>query len=173
MKKGKTRASVPTFQKKLNYMGPEHPPHFTLRDKNIVMRGLLPEIPFDASEQQIREEIRYVIRSCSEYDVSMCSVSDLDMNGKTRICAEFQRWYELTGKAVKNLAGSGSVYVRMTLDLFLTSLSETSDDDDVMSTARQPTLPMRQTHFAIQSTGAPLSSLSLSRLKGHLRLLHL
>ena len=69
MKKGKTRASVPTFKKKLvvfNYMGPEHPPHFTLRDKNIVMRGLLPEIPFDASEQQVREEIRDVIRSCSE-----------------------------------------------------------------------------------------------------------
>ena len=48
------------------------------------MRGLLPEISVDASEE-VRKDICDIIQSCSEYDVSLCGLYDfefIDMNGK-------------------------------------------------------------------------------------------
>ena len=137
-KKGKSaKAGGPSFQKKLvvfNFMGPNAPANFTRKDKNIVMRGLLPEIPFDADEEHIREEICDVIKSCKEYDLSLCSERDfefIDMSGKLASVPNCKQGYKFTGKAVKNLAGSGCVYVRLTLDLVSFFLSSDSSDNDL------------------------------------------
>ena len=132
-KKGKTQVS--TFQRKLvvfNYMGGDSPTHFIRKDQYIIMRGLLPEISVDASEEEVRKDICDIIRSCSEYDVSLCGLYDfefIDMNGKHASVPNVKEGLKFTGKAVKNLAGSGCVYVRMTSDLFTTVLSSDSSDD--------------------------------------------
>lgn len=60
LKKGKHPEPSPnriTFQKKLvivNYMGPNAPTPFTLKKGLVAMRGLLPDIPLDASEKHVR-----------------------------------------------------------------------------------------------------------------------
>ena len=63
--KGKTKAAdTHTFQKKLVVfanMGNEAPSHFTRKERHIIMRGLLPEIPVNSSEEHVRREVRDVI----------------------------------------------------------------------------------------------------------------
>ena len=96
------------------------------------MRGLLPDISVDASEEEVRKDVRDVIRSCSQYDVSFCGLYDfefIDMSGKHASVPNVKAGLKFTGKAVKNLAGSGCVYVRMTSDLFTTVISSDSSDD--------------------------------------------
>lgn len=118
-----------TFQKKLavfGYMGSDAPTHFTRKDSNIVMRGLLPDISVDASEDDVRKEICEVIRGCNEHDACLCTPQDfefINMSGKHASIPNVKSGYEFTGKAVKNLAGSGCVYVRMTAELFSTYVS--------------------------------------------------
>ena len=93
-----------------NLMGPNAPANFTRKDKNIVMRGLLPEIPFDADEEHIQEEICAVIKSCKEYDLSLCSERDFEfiyMSGKLASVPNCKQGYKFT---VKNLAGSGCMF---------------------------------------------------------------
>ena len=58
--KKKGKMSSATFQKKLvvlKYMGRDPPSSFTKSDKRIIVRGLLPSISVEATEEQIREEI--------------------------------------------------------------------------------------------------------------------
>ncbi len=130
-KKGK---DGPTFQKKLvvfNCMGHDPPSHFTRKDKNIIMRGLLPEISVDLGEEAIRKEICDVIRNCKEHDMSLCSDTDfefIDMNGKQASVPNYKHGYQFTGRAIKNLAGTGCVYVRLTMDFIVLS-SDGSDSD--------------------------------------------
>lgn len=139
-----------TFQKKLvvfGFMGDDSPSHFTRKDKFIVMRGLLPEIPVDSSEERVRQEVGDLIRSCNEYDLGLCGEKDfefIDMNGKQASVPNFKKGYKFTGKAVKNLAGSGCVYVRLTTDpLTLCLSSDASGDEsnslpDISVTKRKP-----------------------------------
>ena len=85
-KKGKVSSAK--FQKKLivfKFMGTEldAPDSFTRADSKIAVRGLLPPIPVEASEADIRNEICDVIRSSSDFDE--CSPNDfqfIDMSGK-------------------------------------------------------------------------------------------
>ena len=58
-----------TFQKKLvvfRFMG-QNMPVFTRNDSNIVARGLLPEIPLIASEEDVRKEITSALKSSFSY----------------------------------------------------------------------------------------------------------
>ena len=56
IQKPKKRSSAVTFEKKLyafNYKGPDAPDTFTCSDKDIVMRGLLPQISVSATENEV------------------------------------------------------------------------------------------------------------------------
>jgi hypothetical protein len=125
----KGRVSTATFQKKLvvfNYMGVDGSDTFTRADKRIAMRGLLPPIPVDASESDVRREICDVIRSCSDY--GECCPDDfqfIDMNGKQASIPNCKAGFLWDGRAVKELAG---LYVRFISDVGRSDDSSSSDE---------------------------------------------
>ena len=64
-------------------MGKDAPDSFTRADRKIAMRGLLPPIPVEAPEAEVRREICDVIRASSDFDE--CGPNDfqfIDMSGK-------------------------------------------------------------------------------------------
>ena len=131
----RSRASTSRFQKKLvvfKYMGKDGPDTFTRTDKRIAVRGLLPPIPVDASESDVRREICDVIRSCSDY--VECSPDDfqfIDMNGKQASIPKCKVGFLWDGRAVKELAGSGCLYVRLTSNVGVSSESSSSDESQL------------------------------------------
>ncbi len=69
MKGSRGRKPLPTFQKKvvvLMYMGPSASRNFALKDSYVIMRGLLPEVPIEASESELRTRICDTIKSSDE-----------------------------------------------------------------------------------------------------------
>lgn len=129
------------FQKKLvviEYMGPDAPRSFTLKEQIVSMRGILPEIPMDACDREIRTHIRDTIKN-AEPSLSGCLLSDfeyVEASGKNLCVPAQESDFEWTGRAVKELAGSGAVYVRLTTDL----CSESSDElaDSPMGSCNEP-----------------------------------
>ena len=118
-------------------MGPDAPSHFTQKDDPILMRGLLPSIPLDAEEDVIRKEISNIICSCTDHDLSCCQPSDfefIDMNGKHASLPVCKPGFVFNGKSIKQLAGGGCVYVRMTRDV-----SDSDIDDSIQSSLEEDT----------------------------------
>ena len=122
-KKKKGWVSTATFQKKVvvfKYMGPD-----------ARMRGLLPQIPVQASESEVRDEICDVLRTCSP-DLSECIPSDfefIEMSGKQARVPQCKAGFEWEGRTVKELAGSGCVYVRLTKDI---AYDKSSSSDELL-----------------------------------------
>ena len=129
----KRRLSTAVFQKKIivfNYMGASSPKGFSRCDKNICLAGLLPAISLEASEETVRKEICEVIHSCSSPNLSNIGPEDFEfvaMNGKHGAIPQCKKGFKWNGRAVKELAGSGSVYVRLKKDC---AQSHSDDDDD-------------------------------------------
>ena len=129
---GKKKGRVST-QKKLvvfDYMGRDPPKVFTRTDKRICMRGLLPPISIEASGSEVRREICDVIRTCSFPDLTECTLYDfefIDMSGKQASIPRSKVGFEWKGRAVKELPGSGCVYVRLTRDVGFDT--DTSSDE--------------------------------------------
>lgn len=140
--KKKGRVSTATFQKKLvvfEYMGPDAPNVFTRTDKKICMRGLLPAIPLNASETEVRNEICDVVRTCSFPDLTECPPIDfefIDMSGKQARVPQCKAGFEWGSRAIKELAGSGCVYIRLIQDVGDISGASSSDDFPEFSVAR-------------------------------------
>ena len=148
-KSKKGRVGSTTFQKKLvvfKYMGEDAPNKFTRADRKIVVRGLLPPIMVEATEEEIRKEICEVI--CSEPDFSDCRNHDfefIDMSGKQASVPQCKTGFSWDGRAVRELAGSGCLYVRLTSDIgFFPSGSDDetrnkgkSSDSDSMPSFRE------------------------------------
>ena len=112
-------------------MGPDAPNIFTCSDKRIVMRGLLPSISIEASESEVRREISDVVRTCSFQDLMNCTVHDfefIDMSGKQASIPRCKVGFEWNGRAVKELAGNGCVYVQLMRNVVSECVSE--DDDE-------------------------------------------
>ena len=131
VKKG--RVSTAKFQKKLvvfKYMGLDPVEKFTRADKKIAMRGLLPPIPLESTEEDVRREICDVIRSSSDF--ADCAINDfefIDMSGKHASVPKCKAGFEWNGRAVKELAGSGCLYVRFTK--FVGEASSGDSDSDL------------------------------------------
>ena len=138
----KNRSSAVTFQKKLyafNYKGPDAPDTFTRSDKDIVMRGLLPQISVSATENEVRNEICEVVQSCVTPNLSEIGPGDfqfINMSGRQASVPHCKRkGFEWNGRAVKELAGSGAVYIRLTK-----APANISDDDDGVDLSSEETL---------------------------------
>ncbi len=149
-KKGKTK--VETFQRKLivfKYMSARAPMHFTRRDEWILMRGMLPEISVDAPEKDVRNDICAVIRNCSEPNLSGCQPCDfefIDMSGKHASVPNFKSGQAFNCNTVKKLAGTGSLYVRMTRDVSdLDTEGSSTHESDVVVVKVEPALTPQQT----------------------------
>lgn len=115
----KGRKPAMKFQKKLvviDYMGLSAPRSFGLKESYILLRGMLPEISVSASEREVRSFIRDALKD-SDDTLLGCSPDDfeyLEANGKNLSTPAHQSDFEWTGRAVKQLAGNGAVYVRLT-----------------------------------------------------------
>ena len=121
--KGKSKAQVPkgrkpsvTFQKKLvvvDYMGHDPPKCFGLKESYVFMRGMLPEISVDAEETTVRGFVRDTLKN-SEKSLRACSAIDfefLEATGKRLCVPAHQADFQWTGQAIKQLAGTGALYM--------------------------------------------------------------
>ena len=123
----KGRKPARTFQKKLvviDYMGRNAPRSFALKEVYVWMRGMLPEIEMTASEQEVRGFISNTI-SFSPIDFEF-----MEASGKCLCVPAQQAKFEWTGRAVKQLAGTGAVYIRLREEReegFSEELSDSSD----------------------------------------------
>ena len=110
-------------------MGASSPKGFSRCDTNICLAGLLPAISLEASKETVRKEICEVIHSCSSPNLSNIGPEDFEfvaMNGKHGAIPQCKKGFKWNGRAVKELAGSGSVYVSLIKDC----VQSHSDDDD-------------------------------------------
>ena len=141
-KKGKGK--VDTFQRKLvvfRYMGSNAPAKFTRKDSRVLTRGMLPEIPLNATEMEVREEICSVIKNSCEVELSTCQPFNfefMDMCGKNASVPNLKPGTTFNCKTVKKLAGSGAVYIRMTKDFEGIGSSEDSDVLEMPQSDAQP-----------------------------------
>ncbi len=88
---------------------PAQPKSFTRSEKLILVTGLLPSLPIDASEKDIRGEICDVIKSTDEFkDVTPEDFEFINMCGKQGTIPQCKEGFEWNGRSVKELAGSGS-----------------------------------------------------------------
>jgi hypothetical protein len=123
-KKGKGKLSqaqakyATKFQKKLvaiDYMGSDAPQSFGLKESIVLLRGMLPEIGIDASEHEVRNFIRDTMKD-SDKTLAMLLPTDfefMEADGKALCTPAHQSGFEWTGRAVKQLAGCGAVYVQL------------------------------------------------------------
>lgn len=143
--KKKPRSGAATFQKKLyvfKYMGLNAPDNFTRSDKDIVMRGLLPQILVSAKESDLRNEICEVVNSCTELsDIGPTDFEFINMAGKQASIPRCKPGFEWNGRAVKELAGSGAVYICLKRFPGSTSSNSSSDDELVSYLASSPVTP--------------------------------
>ena len=97
-------------------MGQNAPRKFTCKEDLILMGGMLPEIPLDAIEVEVREEILSVLRTNVELDLENCSEFDfefINLCGKNACIPTLKSETTFNCKTLKKLAGNGSVYIRM------------------------------------------------------------
>lgn len=91
------------------------PRHFTLKESIVAVRGLLPEIDTEATEDEVCSEIQSVITNSGE-DTSTYTLYGFEFTeatGKYLYVPAKLKGFQWSGRALKNLAGSGQVYVRL------------------------------------------------------------
>lgn len=111
-------------------MGPDSPNVFTRTDK-ICMRGLLPPISLNVSESEVRNEICDVVHTSSFPDLTECTPNDfefIDMSGKQARIPQCKAGFQWGGRALKELAGSGCVYIRLVKGVGDVSEASSSDE---------------------------------------------
>lgn len=172
--KKKGRLSSATFQKKLvvfRFMpGSDsiQPKSFTRADKIICVRGLLPSLMVESSESEIRGEICEVMRSATSHkNVSPDDFEFINMSGKQASVPQCKEGFEWNGRAVKELAGSGSIYVRLLRDIELENRSDekSSDSEELPSVIFSYESPSADSSNRQSSTlSAPLSPTNISSI---------
>ena len=98
-------------------MGTDSPNSFTHSDNKICINGLLLSICNEAGEAEICHEICALIQnsssaSCKEITPTDCEF--INMSGKRVSVSQCKDGFEWGGRALKELCGSGSVYVCIT-----------------------------------------------------------
>ena len=114
-------------------MGEESPRSFVRSDKKILLSDIMELISTVASEAEVREEIVAIVRRAEEpgYNLRVCDPTDfqfIQVSGKSATVPNVRNGW--TGDAVKSLAGHGAVYVRLTKDFSIVSVSYGSDSSD-------------------------------------------
>ena len=89
---------------------------FTKRDDYVLATGLLPEISLDCPEYRVRDEILSTLHSANNKfrDIDRCDFEFLDVSGKKVAIPLVKEGQVFTGSVVKELAGKGPVYIRLT-----------------------------------------------------------
>jgi hypothetical protein len=108
-----------TFQKKLfvyQYMLGS-PSSFTRSESLFCCKGLLPPISVTATEGEVRQEILRILHMEISESLDIDNFEFINMCGKSGNVPKVRPDFEWTGRAVKELAGSGAVYIRLTVDM--------------------------------------------------------
>lgn len=152
-----TYSVQPSFSKKLfvfRYMNGA-PRSFTRKDKDIIARGFVSDIYLNATEQEVREEIHAVLLNSGlpPQLVGPNNFEFIDVNGKVAFVPSTKKeGFEFNGRIVKQLAGAGSLYIRLLEDLSppvpagprvkeIAIISDSSDDECDL-----PPLPFKFRH---------------------------
>ena len=127
-----SRGRGTSFQKKfvlIDYMGPDAPRKFALKESYVVMRGILPEVLVSAEESVVRrcltEAVKHSDRTLSNLEPSQFEF--LEACGKCLCTPGHNPGFMWTGRAVKELAGTGAIYLRLTVEREEESLTSDSD----------------------------------------------
>ena len=120
------RRGSTVFQLESQVYGEKPPKQFALKDGIVALRGVSPDIDVEASELEVRSAIADVIKNSGDEFIacSRYSFEFIEANSKNLYVPAKHPSFQWSGKAVKNLAGNGQVYVRL---LFDTSSSESED----------------------------------------------
>ena len=122
--KGAKKKSAPLKRKLVvfKYMpgkdGKGPPEHFTRKEEYILVNGMI-QFHVDDDESAIRSKIVSVISTTKDPDLLSIAVDDFEfisMIGKHASVSHHAPDYQYTGQAVKQLTGSGSLYVRLVRD---------------------------------------------------------
>ena len=140
----KGRKPSQTFQKKLvvvDYMGPDAPRNFALKEVHVLLRGMLPEIGISANEEEVRgyicDTIKHSEKSLQKF--LPCDFEFFEASGKCLCIPAHHATFMWTGRAIKGLAGTGAVYVRLTVEREMDeSSSEQSDSSDDLPYVKVP-----------------------------------
>ncbi|XP_019857300.1 PREDICTED: uncharacterized protein LOC109585612 [Amphimedon queenslandica] len=130
------KPKVQVFQKKLvvlKYMGRKSPLTFGRHESDILFRGLLPEIPLSSNETEIRRIIIDILHSNKSFLLESFDLYDfefLEAYGKKLTVPTCGDNFEFNGKSVKQLAGVGAVYIRLTKKLPPRGPFVVSDESD-------------------------------------------
>ena len=92
----------------------------------MAVRGLLPDIDVCATEKEVRSDIASVIKTFDDM-MACCTTFDFEFiaaSGKSLCVPARKEGFKWSGRALKNLAGNGQEYVRLTCDLEAISSSE-------------------------------------------------
>ena len=90
------------------------PKSFTRKDKDIIARGFVSDICVNATEEEVREEICAVlVNSELPQLVTPNTFEFIDVNGKIAFVPSIKEGFEFNGRIVKQLAGVGSLYIRL------------------------------------------------------------
>ncbi|XP_019860541.1 PREDICTED: uncharacterized protein LOC109588875 isoform X2 [Amphimedon queenslandica] len=113
-----------TFQKKvvvLKYMGSKPPLQFNINDGLILTTGFLPEISYESTELEVRQIIIEVLHNDTAEDLTSVTTYDflfVAVKGKkATILTCLPRNFEYSGRILKQTAGNGPVYIRLTASL--------------------------------------------------------
>ena len=140
----KPRKSI-KFQKKLvviRHMGARPPSTFTIKEDLIFLRGMLPEFEYASDELYIRRSIVDMINGSVDAPIDLHDFEFLEAAGKQLCVPAKTDELEWTGRAVKQLAGSGCVYIRLTHDSKKFN-SDSSPDVELLKVERPGTMSKR------------------------------
>ena len=97
----------------------------------------------NVSENEIRKEICEILHSCTDYDLKSFTHLDfefIEVSGKCASVPSFKEGFDFDVRAVKQLAGSGCLYVRLTkkVEDQVVIIDNVSDDEDSSSDSSLP-----------------------------------
>ena len=146
-----TRPVPRVFQKKfvlIDFMGPNAPHKFAVKESYVVARGVLPEICVSASESDVRRCLTDAV-SYSVPSLSSLAPSDfefLEACGKCLCVPAHKPEFVWTGRAVKELAGTGAIYFRLTVEREEEKLTSDSDQSFSESEIKFPKIEIQGKH---------------------------
>ena len=93
----------------------------------MIMRGILPEVSVSAEETVVRSCVVEAVKH-SERTLSGLAPNKFEACGKCLCLPAHNPGFMWTGRAVKELAGTGAIYLRLTVER--EEESQTSDSDE-------------------------------------------
>ena len=124
-------SNIQTFSKKVvvfKCMAPRSPKCFARKETDIVTRGFISDVLLDSTEGQVRQEIYEVLHSAGLKSIGPNDFEFIDVNGKTGCVLNRKEGSEFSGRAIKQVAGTGAIYVRLLRHPTM-ELSDSSEED--------------------------------------------